>query len=68
MAKEKEGNDMGKFWTKEDTKEGLKNTAKMFAGFALIALANSDAAKKAQKEAEELEKQRKKEEKRRKRW
>ena len=52
---------MGKFWTKEDTKEGLKNTAKMFAGFALIALANSDAVKKAQKEAEQLEKQRKKE-------
>ncbi len=58
---------MGKFWTKEDTKEGLKNTAKMFAGFALIALANSDAVKKAQKEAEQLEKQRKKE-KRRNRW
>lgn len=38
---------MGKFWTKEDTKKGLKNTAKMFAGFTLIALANSDAAKKA---------------------
>lgn len=47
LAKEKEENDMGKFWTKEDTKKGLKNTAKMFAGFTLIALANSDAAKKA---------------------
>ncbi len=59
---------MGKFWTKEDTKEGLKNTAKMFAGFALIALADSDAVKKERKKAEELEKQRKKEEKRRNRW
>lgn len=59
---------MGKFWTKEDTKKGLKNTAKMFAGFTLIALADSDVVKKARKEAEELEKQRKKEEKRRNRW